>query len=86
MAESTTESMAKAVVDLTKRAPIYVLHVDDEASFLKSARQILEMQGPYHVDNATSAEEALRTIEEKEYDVIVSDSIMPGKKSGLEFL
>ena len=85
MVESTVESISKAVVDLTKRTPIHVLHVDDEASFLKSASQILEMQGPYHVDNASSAEEALRKIEEKEYDVIVSDYVMPGK-SGLEFL
>ncbi len=49
MAKSTVESLPEVVVDLTE-APIRVLHVDDEVGFLKSAKQILEMQGNFQVD------------------------------------
>ena len=64
---------------------IRVLHVDDEAGFLKAAKQILEMQGNFEVETAASVEEAQEKMKEKTFDVIVSDYIMPGK-DGLEFL
>jgi PAS domain S-box-containing protein len=62
-----------------------VLHVDDEASFLNAARQILEMQGAFQVDAASSVEEAIIKMKEKEYDAIICDYIMP-RKDGLQFL
>ena len=33
------------VDDTAEKTPIRVLHVDDDAGFLKTAKQILEMQG-----------------------------------------
>jgi len=64
---------------------IRVLHVDDDAGFLKTAKQILEMQGAFEVDTASSVEEALGKVKEKTFDVIVSDYQMP-EKDGLDFL
>jgi len=68
-----------------EESPIRVLHVDDEAGLLKVAKQILEMQGNFEVETAASVEEAQEKMRKKEFDVIVSDYIMPGK-DGLEFL
>ena len=85
MVESTVESVFKAVVDLTEKELIHVLHVDDELGFLKGAKQILEMQGNLKVETALSAEEALKKMEKKTFDVVVSDYQMP-EKDGLEFL
>ena len=36
------------------------MHVDDEAGFLKVSKQILELNGPFQVDSASSVKEALR--------------------------
>ncbi|MGD8506152.1 MAG: PAS domain S-box protein [Candidatus Bathyarchaeota archaeon] len=71
--------------DITKEALIQVLHVDDDASFLKAAKPILEMQGNFRVETASSVEEATEILEKKSFDVIVSDYVMPGK-TGLDFL
>jgi DNA-binding NtrC family response regulator len=64
---------------------IHVLHVDDEVGLLKCTKQILELQGPFQVDSASSVKEALERMKEKEFDVIVSDYQMP-IKDGLQFL
>ena len=85
MAEPATESLPKAAMDLTEETPIHVLHVDDEALFLKSAKQILELQGAFQVDIASSAEEAMKKMKKKAFDVVVSDYAMPGT-DGLQFL
>ena len=85
MAELVTESLPKDAIDLTEKVPMHVLHVDDEALFLKSAKQILEMQGTFQVDIASSAEEAMKKMKKEVYDVVVSDYAMPGK-DGLQFL
>jgi len=85
MAQSSVEHPERDVLDLVEEAPIRVLHVDDEAGFLKAAKQILEMQGAFHVDTASSVEEANEKMKRKPYDAIVSDYIMP-EKNGLEFL
>lgn len=84
MAQSTVECRERVVVDAV-RAPIRVLHVDDEADFLDAAKQILEMQGAFQVDTASSVEEATEKMKEKEYDAIVCDYIMP-RRDGLQFL
>ena len=62
-----------------------VLHVDDEIGFLKVAQKILEMQGAFQVDIASSVDEAKEKMRHKNYDVIVSDYWMP-IQDGLEFL
>ncbi|MFQ5759157.1 MAG: PAS domain S-box protein, partial [Candidatus Bathyarchaeia archaeon] len=85
MAQSTVEYPERVVVDLLEKAPIRVLHVDDEHGFLKAAKQILEMQAGFQVDTASSVEEAEEKMKQNRYDVIVSDYIMPGK-DGLKFL
>jgi CheY-like chemotaxis protein len=85
MVEPVVQSAAEIVVDSTEKSKIRVLHVDDEPALLKVAKQCLELQGPFQVDTAASVEEALNQLKEKEYDVLVSDYLMPGK-DGLEFL
>jgi PAS domain S-box-containing protein len=85
LTESTVESLSKVVVDLSEKVPIRVLHVDDEAGFLKAAKQCLEMEGPFQIETALSVEEATEKMKKKKFDVIVSDYVMPGK-DGLEFL
>ena len=85
MVKSTVESLTEVVVDLAEKAPIQVLHVDDESSFLKVAKRCLEMEGTFQVDTASSVEEALKKMRKKTFDVIVSDYMMP-EKDGLEFL
>jgi PAS domain S-box-containing protein len=64
---------------------IRVLHVDDDAAFLKTAKQCLELQGHFQVDTVMSVEEALEKLRKEEYDAVVSDYQMPGK-DGLELL
>jgi len=85
MGSSGTKSLPKAIVDSTEETVIRVLYVDDEAGLLQVAKPILEMHAPFHVETASSVEEAMEKMEEKTFDVIVSDYIMPGK-DGLEFL
>src|SRR4030042_4641847 len=85
MTERSVESMAEVVIDLKEKKPIRVLHVDDEPCLLKIAKQCLEMEGRFHVDTASSVEQALEKIKKELYDAIISDYQMPGKE-GLEFL
>jgi DNA-binding NtrC family response regulator len=74
-----------AVKHSTKADMIQVLHVDDEAGFLRVAKQCLELQGSFEVDTASSVDVAKGKMEMKKYDVIVSDYMMSGK-DGLQFL
>ena len=62
-----------------------VLHVDDDLEFLAVAKQVLEDQGGFQVDDVSSAEEALGKAGESEYDAVVADYQMPGM-NGLELL
>jgi DNA-binding NarL/FixJ family response regulator len=63
---------------------IRVLHVDDDVSFSKVAKQCLELHGSFEV-YTISVEVAKGKMKLKAYDVIVSDYVMPGK-DGLQFL
>jgi PAS domain S-box-containing protein len=85
MVGSLVESSTEIIIDSTERARFRVLLVDDEPALLKIAKQCLEMQGPFQVDTATSADEAEMKLEKGKYDVIISDYQMP-VKDGVEFL
>jgi CheY-like chemotaxis protein len=60
-------------------------HVDDELDLLKTTKLILESIGPFQVETALSVKEAIKKLEETEFDVIVSDYQMQ-EKDCLEFL
>lgn len=70
---------------LSEGETIRILHVDDDACFLETAKPILEMQGAFQVETALSVEEAVEKMKKEEYDAVVSDYQMPGK-DGLQFL
>jgi putative two-component system response regulator len=61
-----------------------VLVIDDESIVRMLVVEILEAAG-YAVTSAESAERALRLLEERDFDLVVSDVVMPGL-SGLELL
>jgi two-component system phosphate regulon sensor histidine kinase PhoR len=61
-----------------------ILIVDDEITVCKSIRQAL-LNPDYDIDMALSGEEALQKDEEKRYEVIIADLMMPGL-SGLDLL
>lgn len=61
-----------------------ILVVDDELPVCKSISSALAPDA-YAVDMALSAEEALKKEEESEYDVVITDLMMPGL-SGLDLL
>ncbi|UCE96038.1 MAG: PAS domain S-box protein [Candidatus Bathyarchaeota archaeon] len=85
MASARAESVFGFQLCLDENRMLQVLHVDDEKSFLESAKQILKMKGNFEVETSTSVDEALERIREKSFDVIISDYRMP-EKDGLEFL
>jgi len=83
MKEYTLEHSAKVVLDTNEK--IRVLHVDDDSSSVRVAKQCLEMQGHFQVDVAFSVDEALAKLENEKYDVVVSEYQMLGK-DGSDFL
>ncbi|MCK5631747.1 response regulator, partial [Candidatus Bathyarchaeota archaeon] len=85
MSKSNVEYATEFLLDLSEKTPVRVLHVDDEFSLLKVAKQCLEIEGNFQVDTAVSADEAEKKMKGKAYDVIVSDYMMP-KRTGLDFL
>ena len=59
-----------------------ILLLDDDPLVLKSFKKLLSSEG-YEVIPTSSYSEALKVIDEKEFDLIVSDIRMPGK-NGVE--
>ncbi|MCX6690824.1 MAG: PAS domain S-box protein, partial [Methanoregula sp.] len=64
---------------------IRVLYVDDEQYLLDLGKVFLERSGNFIVTTSTGAPEALRLLELKGFDAIVSDYQMP-EMDGIEFL
>ncbi len=62
-----------------------VLFVDDEEDVLEQAKIFLEKKEDIELTTALSAKRGLKLLESKNFDVIVSDYLMPGM-NGLEFL
>jgi PAS domain S-box-containing protein len=85
MVSPAAGSLPKGNTASTEETLTHILYVDNEAGLLKAAKPILEMQSSFHVETASSVEEAMKKMEAKTFDAIVCDYIMPGK-DGLEFL
>jgi PAS domain S-box-containing protein len=79
------ESASVVYADFSSGERIRILHVDNDAPFLAVAKHCLEEQGPFQVDSALSAKEALEKLRNADYDAVVADYQMPGK-NGLELL
>lgn len=65
-------------------SPPVLLLVDDETRILSALRRTLRREG-YEILTAESVAEALRILESRKVDLILTDQKMPGM-SGLEFL
>ena len=61
-----------------------VLLVDDEEEFVSALSERLMLRG-IEVDSALNGEEALASLKEKEFEVVILDVLMPGL-GGLEVL
>ena len=61
-----------------------LLIVEDEDTLCRSLQRVFTKEG-YEVDMADSAESAFTLLEEKTYDLIITDIILPGI-SGIELL
>jgi DNA-binding NtrC family response regulator len=61
-----------------------LLIVEDEDTLCRSLQRVFTKEG-YEVDMADSAESAFALLEEKTYDLIITDIILPGI-SGIELL
>ena len=64
--------------------PERLLIVEDEQTLRESLKRVFMREG-YEVDTINNAESALKFLEEKFYDLIISDIILPGI-NGIEFL
>jgi DNA-binding response OmpR family regulator len=64
---------------------IRILFVDDEQELLDIGKCFLETHSGFVVDPVRSAKQALLQLEKYDYDVIVSDFLMP-EMDGLDFL
>ncbi|HIH04141.1 MAG TPA: response regulator [Methanoregulaceae archaeon] len=64
---------------------ISVLYVDDEPGLLELVKTYLERDSQFTVDVITSARAALNLLDQKKYDAIVSDYMMP-EMDGIRFL
>lgn len=61
-----------------------LLIVEDEDTLCQSLQRVFTKEG-YEVDRAESAEAAFKLLEQKTYDLIITDIILPGI-SGIELL
>lgn len=61
-----------------------ILVVDDHETIRWDVGEALARHG-YQVDTASTTEEACSAMDETEYDVVISDLVMPGEVDGIEF-
>lgn len=66
-------------------AAIQVLYVDDEPGLLYIGKQFLEQSGDFAVTTALSAQDAVRILQDGNFDAIISDYQMP-VMDGIQFL
>ncbi|MHA1166379.1 MAG: response regulator, partial [Candidatus Hodarchaeales archaeon] len=67
---------------------IKVLHVDDDTGFLELSKEYLEFSNNYtriEIDGMEDPEKVISLIQEKNYDAVVSDYMMP-EMNGLQLL
>jgi DNA-binding NtrC family response regulator len=62
-----------------------IILVDDEEMVLTSLRSILALETEYSVETFTSANDALKHIEQNDVDLVISDYLMP-EMDGITFL
>ncbi|MFA5368727.1 MAG: response regulator [Candidatus Paceibacterota bacterium] len=73
------------VFDNSSSSKIRVLFVDDDEDILMISKLSLEKDGIMVITTATSAAEAMKIMEIRNFDVVVSDYYMPGI-NGIDFL
>ncbi len=61
-----------------------ILLVDDEEAILHMVKTVLTKEGFSNIDTCTRANQALRFMEERTYDLLILDVMLPDK-SGFEF-
>ncbi len=83
--ECQTIDVAATLTLSDKKNAIRVLHVDDDLCLLETSRMILSDENNFEIDYATSVSEALKKMEQQNYDAVISDYEMP-MKNGLDFL
>ncbi|PNB77079.1 DNA-binding response regulator, partial [Pseudomonas sp. FW305-BF6] len=62
---------------------VKILIVDDERSIVEMMVTVLRKEGFSHIDTAFDGESALLACEQKRYDIVLLDIMMPGE-SGLD--
>src|SRR5579872_3024344 len=82
--ESSSRLMTSARDRMPAASKGRVLVVDDEAEIRESLEALLDMEG-YEVDLAQNAAEGERKLEQRAYDLVLLDLMMP-EKSGMEVL
>ena len=63
---------------------VKILFIDDEEIVLNSCKRILRKE-PYEIDTALSGEDGLKKVKEDNFDIVITDLMMPGI-NGMEVL
>jgi DNA-binding NtrC family response regulator len=71
------------MADEPKRRPVILL-VEDEGALAGAVCANLDNE--FEIEVAANADEALLLLGTRQFDAIISDQMMPGKKQGLDFL
>jgi PAS domain S-box-containing protein len=66
---------------MSTSAPYHILCVDDASTDLKLWQMILQVKG-YLVSTASTASEALAVFKSEDFDIVVTDQLLPGAETG----